>query len=86
MHALKSFVLFRCCLSHIFIAKQNEKINQRSRNPSIAPTSFLWNAYYPNRYYYEVKNKEHEISAYSRLPQARVGVGRHELACRRNIL
>ncbi|CAM9095530.1 unnamed protein product, partial [Laminaria digitata] len=31
-----------------------EKINQRSKDLGIAPTSFLWNAYYPNRYYFEV--------------------------------
>ncbi|CAN0138387.1 unnamed protein product, partial [Pylaiella littoralis] len=31
-----------------------EKLNIRGRDQAIAPTSFLWNAYYPNRYYYEV--------------------------------
>ncbi|CAM9462085.1 unnamed protein product, partial [Ectocarpus sp. 12 AP-2014] len=32
----------------------DEKMNQRRTDRAIAPTSFLWNAYYPNRYYYEV--------------------------------
>ncbi|CAN0058299.1 unnamed protein product [Scytosiphon promiscuus] len=31
-----------------------EKMNQRRTDQAISPTSFLWNAYYPNRYYYEV--------------------------------
>ncbi|CAB1100084.1 unnamed protein product [Ectocarpus sp. CCAP 1310/34] len=31
-----------------------EKMNQRRTDRAIAPTSFLWNAYYPSRYYYEV--------------------------------
>ncbi|CAM9489387.1 unnamed protein product [Laminaria digitata] len=31
-----------------------EKISQRESDESIAPTAFLWNSYYPNRYYYEV--------------------------------
>lgn len=31
-------------------------MNQRRTDLAIAPTSFLWNAYYPNRYYYEVRS------------------------------
>ena len=37
-----------------FLFGQREKINQREDDESIAPTSFLWGAYYPNRYYFEV--------------------------------
>ncbi|CAN0378829.1 unnamed protein product, partial [Ascophyllum nodosum] len=31
-----------------------EKMNKRKEDPTVAPTSFLWAAYYPNRYYFEV--------------------------------
>lgn len=33
---------------------QREKMSKRKADMTVAPTSFLWNAYYPNRYYYEV--------------------------------
>lgn len=34
--------------------RQREKIEQRLRDETVAPTAFLWGAYYPSRYYYEV--------------------------------
>lgn len=33
---------------------QRQKMNQREEDQTINPTSFLWGAYYPDRYYYEV--------------------------------
>ena len=45
-----------CILGFVW---QREKIKQRSNDVGIAPTSFLWSAYYPNRYYYEVHTAEY---------------------------
>ena len=39
----------------LLLLLQQEKINQRTNDESVAPTSFLWSAYYPNRYYFEVR-------------------------------
>lgn len=36
---------------------QREKMAKRDADRSIAPTYFLWNAFVPNRYYYEVNEK-----------------------------
>ena len=36
------------------LAYQQEKMNKRKDDSTVAPTSFLWAAYYPNRYYFEV--------------------------------
>ena len=33
---------------------------------TVAPTSFLWGAYYPNRYYYEVREMQLACSTLSR--------------------
>lgn len=33
---------------------QLKKLAVRQANPTLAPTSFLWGAYCPDRYYYEV--------------------------------
>ena len=54
-----------CRILPRFIDWQNEQINQRRQDRSIAPTSFLWNAYYPNRYYFEVNTAEHNRSTYT---------------------
>ena len=41
-------------LQHVTMSWQHEKIEQRRKDPNVTPTSFLWSAYYPNRYYFEV--------------------------------
>ena len=46
--ALLTLLVFHSRLS------QEQKIADRDKDQSIAPTSFLWNAYLPKCYYYEV--------------------------------
>lgn len=41
------------------VTLQQEKINQRASDESVAPTSFLWSAYYPRCYYFEVQSPPH---------------------------
>ena len=41
-------------LEHVTVSWQHEKIEQRGKERNVTPTSFLWSAYYPNRYYFEV--------------------------------
>ena len=43
-------------LSYVLL-DQREKVDKRKDDPTVAPTSFLWAAYYPNRYYYEVRDR-----------------------------
>ena len=38
--------------------EQQEKEKKRKDDLTIAPTSFLWSPYYPNRYYFEVRRRE----------------------------
>ena len=40
-----------------FLLDQREKVEKRKDDPTVAPTAFLWAAYYPNRYYYEVRHR-----------------------------
>lgn len=40
---------------------QRQKINQRTMDQTVAPTSFLWNAYSPSRYYYEASTPILEV-------------------------
>ena len=40
-----------------FLLDQREKVKKRKDDPTVAPTAFLWAAYYPNRYYYEVRHR-----------------------------
>ena len=35
--------------------EQREKAAKRKDDPTVAPTSFLWAAYHPNRYNFEVR-------------------------------
>lgn len=44
-----------CCPSRCMylFQRQLEKIKKRSKDNAVAHTAFLWNAYVPNRYYYE---------------------------------
>ena len=49
------FVLFRLDVSFV---EQQEKEKKREDDPTIAPTSFLWSPYYPNRYNFEVRRQE----------------------------
>lgn len=36
----------------------------RSKDATIAPTSFLWNAYRPSRYYFEVGNENLRVTGH----------------------
>ena len=49
------FVLFRLLFA---LVEQQEKEEKRKDDPTIAPTSFLWSPYYPNRYNFEVRRQE----------------------------
>ena len=46
------------------LVEQQEKEKKRKDDPTIAPTSFLWSPYYPNRYYFEVRERELSCSLY----------------------
>ena len=39
----------------IFFLDQLDKMEKRKDDQTVAPTSFLWAAYMPNRYYFEVR-------------------------------
>ena len=63
-----SFTLTR--LLHCLV--QLEKMNTRKEDPTVAPTSFLWSAYSPNRYYYEVKLLSGPVWLSTILPSDRI--------------
>ena len=60
---------------------QREKINQRKQDQTIAPTSFLWSPYYPNRYYFEVNSCESvvikRVPPYLMAPKIRTWLSTH---------
>lgn len=52
----RSFIhFFFVRFTHYSYDGQRQKMERREGDPAIAPTYFLWNAFLPNRYYFEVR-------------------------------